>query len=63
MTIFRNKINGLLYIIEHLIYDYRFTNNNQFAGYYAYPFCSNSNKILYSKDINFLNNFVKVSEK
>ena len=47
MTIFRNIINKQLYVIEHLIYDIRFLNNNQFAGYYAYPFMSNNKKVLY----------------
>ncbi|QIG63336.1 hypothetical protein DAC20_110 [Bacteroides phage DAC20] len=63
MTIFRNIINKQLYVIEHLIYDIRFLNNNQFAGYYAYPFMSNNKKVLYFKDSLFLNNFVKVSER
>ena len=63
MTIFRNIINKQLYIIEHLIYDTRFLNNNQFAGYYAYLFRSNNKEVLFSKDSSFLNDFVKVSER
>lgn len=39
MNIYRNLDSGLLYTIEHLIYDIRFLNNNAFAGIYAtiYP--------------------------
>lgn len=59
MTIFRNKLNGKSYIIEHLIKDLRFLNNNQFAGYYAYPL--DKSDILFSKDNEFLSNFIPVS--
>ena len=38
MNLYRNKDNGFLYIIEHLIYDIRFMNCNAFAGIYARPY-------------------------
>ena len=45
MTIFRNKENGLLYTIEHLVLDIRFTNNNEFSGVYCKSYKHNSDVI------------------
>lgn len=38
MNIYRHKENKKLYTIEHLILDIRFSNLNEFAGIYAYPY-------------------------
>ncbi len=69
MTIYRNKNNKLLYIIEHLILDIRFLNNNSNAGIYAYPYKNTGEKTVYKSKstqdcLNFVNNnFTKVSYK
>jgi len=38
MTIFRNKVNKKLYIIEHLVHDIKHLNRNAFAGIYCTPY-------------------------
>lgn len=67
MTIYRNKTNNHLYIIEHLIKDICHTNLNALCGIYAYPYKHNLDKIVFINKchktcLEFVeNNFNKVS--
>jgi len=65
MNIYKHKKNQLLYEIEHLIHDIRFTNRNANAGIYANPYLPQDynnpeNKIIFlsrnhQECINFVN--------
>lgn len=59
MNIYRNKQNQKLYIIDHLIRDIRYLNNNEFAGIYAIPFKWKGEQIVFkSRNISKCNEFV-----
>lgn len=59
MTIFRHKESGHLYIIEHLVHDYKHLNRNSFSGIYAYPFMNNVESIKFiNSNLEICKNFV-----
>jgi hypothetical protein len=41
MNIYRNKTDGELYILTHLVHDIHHTNRNSTAGIYATPYFQN----------------------
>ena len=47
MTLFRNKLNGQLYEIEHLILDIHHLNRNAFAGIYANSYFRNAEPLMF----------------
>lgn len=47
MTLFRSKLNGELYQIEHLIHDYKHLNRNSFAGFYANSYFGNAEPLMF----------------
>lgn len=60
MTIYRNKSNNLLYTIEHLVLDVRFTNRNENAGIYAHPYNWKGDKIVYrNRNYNQCSKFIE----
>jgi hypothetical protein len=52
MNIYRHKLNGKLYTIEHMIVDIKHTNRNVFAGIYAYPYNWKGEEIIYQNQNN-----------
>jgi len=60
MNIYRNKENGKLYRIEHLILSYKHLNRNANIGIYATPYNWKGQQIIYkNKDKNKCKLFVK----
>lgn len=51
MKIYRNKADGQLYTIEHLIKDIKFLNRNANSGIYATPYKHSGKELVFkSKD-------------